>query len=177
MNCDLVDRIFFMNLVDYSWQGTLLDYNRDYLTEESAVDCYQEFNMDGTPFDDPIFSDFGGRTGSGVHSIQVMLGLHPHHGNELIPTGGHLHKLDSAEDSPPHHQGHHLQGQGHQSKELKELELAGMYAPLSQGQDVTTSSSSAITTSSTGMQQNLGLGGMKRKVEDINSIAQGKREG
>lgn len=51
--------------------------------------------MDGGPFDDPIFSDFGARGGTNVHSIQVMLGLHGnHHGNELIPPGGgHLHKL------------------------------------------------------------------------------------
>lgn len=51
--------------------------------------------MEGTPFDDPIFADFpgqtlpslsstllqhksglGGEVGRGVHSIQVMLGLH-----------------------------------------------------------------------------------------------------
>lgn len=52
--------------------------------------------MDGGPFDDPIFSDFGARgTASGVHSIQVMLGLNGnHHGAELMPPGtGHLHKL------------------------------------------------------------------------------------
>lgn len=53
--------------------------------------------MDGGPFDDPIFSDFGARTGTGVHSIQVMLGLHGNHhphGAELMPPGGgHLHKL------------------------------------------------------------------------------------
>ncbi|XP_015110357.1 homeobox protein orthopedia isoform X2 [Diachasma alloeum] len=135
--------------------------------------------MDGTPFDDPIFSDFGGRSGTGVHSIQVMLGLHgAHHANDLIPPGGHLHKLDSAEESPPHHQGgHHLQAQGHQAKELKELELAGMYAPLAQG-DVSTSSSSSITTTSTGLQQSMQIGGsIKRKGEDnINSIAQGTNE-
>ncbi|XP_063993539.1 retinal homeobox protein Rx1 [Diachasmimorpha longicaudata] len=166
-----------MNLVDYSWQSALADYPRD-ITEEFILEyCQRNINvMDGTPFDDPIFSDFGGRTGTGVHSIQVMLGLHGgHHANELIPPGGHLHKLDAAEDSPPHHQGHHLQGQpgqGHQAKELKELELAGMYAPLAQG-DVTTSSSSPISTTSSGLQNMQIAGGIKRKGEDnINSIAQ-----
>ncbi|XP_033191348.1 homeobox domain-containing protein reversed polarity [Bombus vancouverensis nearcticus] len=132
--------------------------------------------MDGGPFDDPIFSDFGGRGGSGVHSIQVMLGLHGgHHGGDLMPTGGHLHKLDSSNSPPPHHQTshHHLQQQQQQQKELKELELAGMYAPLPQTQDVTTSTSTAATPTSTTLQQGLQLGNpLKRKPEDpMNTLA------
>ncbi|XP_011304117.1 homeobox protein OTX1 B isoform X2 [Fopius arisanus] len=103
-----------------------------------------------------------------------MLGLHgAHHASDLIPPGGHLHKLDAAEESPPHHQGHHLQGQGQQSKELKELELAGMYAPLAQG-DVTISTTSSITPTSTALHQTIQIGGgIKRKGDDnINSIVQ-----
>ena len=129
--------------------------------------------MDGGPFDDPIFSDFGGRGGSGVHSIQVMLGLHGgHHGGDLIPPGGHLHKLDSSNSPPPpHHQvsHHHIQQQQQQQqqKELKELELAGMYAQLPQAQDVTTSTSTSVTATSTTLQQGLQLGNsLKRKPED-----------
>lgn len=135
--------------------------------------------MDGGPFDDPIFSDFGGRGGSGVHSIQVMLGLHGgHHGSDLMPTGGHLHKLDSSNSPPPHHQTshHHLQQQQQQQqKELKELELVGMYAPLPQTQDVTTSTSTAATPTSTTLQQGLQLGNaLKRKPEDpMNTLAPG----
>lgn len=130
--------------------------------------------MDAGPFDDPIFSDFGGRTSAtGVHSIQVMLGLHgAHHTGELMPPGGHLQKLDSSNSPPPsHHQTshHHLQQQQQQQqKELKELELAGMYAPMSQNQDVTTSSSTGPpTTTSAPLQQSLQLGNtLKRKSDD-----------
>ena len=128
--------------------------------------------MDSGPFDDPIFSDFGGRSGSGVHSIQVMLGLHcGHHGGELMPsTGVQLHKLDSS-NSPPHHQTshHHIPHQQQQQpqKELKELELAGMYAPLPPTQDVTTSTSTSVTATSTTLQQGLQLGSsLKRKTSD-----------
>lgn len=143
------------------------------------VTARKELIMDGGPFDDPIFSDFGGRGGTGVHSIQVMLGLHVgHHGSDLMPTGGHLHKLDSSNSPPPHHQAshHHLQQQQQQQqqKELKELELAGMYAPLPQTQDVTTSTSSAATPTSTTLQQGLQLGNpLKRKPEDPMTLAPG----
>lgn len=139
--------------------------------------------MDGTPFDDSIFSDFGGgRSGTGVHSIQVMLGLHgAHHPADLIPPGGHLHKLDSSDSSPTHHQNsHHLQQQQqvqqHQQKELKDLELAGMYAPMAQTQDVTTSTSTVVTPTSTSLQQNLQMANqLKRKPDDpINSMSQGE---
>ncbi|KAK2587873.1 hypothetical protein KPH14_003970 [Odynerus spinipes] len=133
--------------------------------------------MDGGPFDDPIFSDFGGRGGTGVHSIQVMLGLHGgHHGSDLMPTGGHLHKLDSSNSPPPHHQTahHHMQQQQQQQqKELKELELAGMYAPLPQTPDVTTSTTTTATPTSTSLQQGLQLGNsLKRKPDDpMNPLA------
>lgn len=71
--------------------------------------------MEGTPFDDPIFADFpgqtlpslnsallqhkspgsGGETGRGVHSIQVMLGLHQqHHGQQEDSYGGNGGQLD-----------------------------------------------------------------------------------
>lgn len=138
--------------------------------------------MDGAPsWDDPIFSDFGARGGtSGAHSIQVMLSLHgSHHGSgDLLPTGGgQLHKLDSSNSPSPHHQAasqhqHHLQ-----QKELKELELSGMYAPLPpQTQDVTTSTSTSVTPTSTSLQQGLQLGNaLKRKPDDpINALAPGK---
>lgn len=191
-----------MYLVDNKWQSFLLDYsNRDYDYEEASSSSssivnnlhladdnfYAEgFMMDGAPFDDPIFSDFGGRSGTGVHSIQVMLGLHGgHHTADLIPPGGHLHKLDSSDSSPPHHQTahHHLQQaaqqqQQQQQKELKELELAGMYAPMAQAQDVATSTTSSVTPTSTALQQNLQLGNaLKRKPDDaINSMTQGGRQ-
>lgn len=133
--------------------------------------------MDGPPFDDSIFSDFGARgcTGSGVHSIQVMLGLHSgHHGGDLMPTGGHIHKLDSPNNSSPHHQHHQLQ---QQQKELKELELSGMYAPMAQAQDVATSTTSgSVTPTSTTLQQSLQLSNAlgKRKPDDpINTLAPG----
>lgn len=178
-----------MYLVDHTWQSIQLDQpckdfdqvdvsslssiNHLHLADENF---YAEgVIMDGTPFDDSIFSDFGGRTGTGGHSIQVMLGLHgAHHTADLIPPGGHLHKLDSSDGSPPHH--HHLQAQQHHQKELKELELAGMYAPLTQGQDVTTSTTSSATPTSTALQQNLQLGNsLKRKPDDsINSMTQGE---
>ncbi|XP_058801039.1 retinal homeobox protein Rx-like [Phymastichus coffea] len=148
--------------------------------------------MDGGPFDDPIFSDFGVRgAASGVHSIHVMLGLNGnHHGAELVPPGsGHLHKLDSSGGSPPHH--HHLQQQHHQQqqhqqqqqqqqqKELKELELAGMYAPMPQAQDVSATSAAGQTSATSGalqqqqqQQQALQLGNsMKRKDDPINQLA------
>lgn len=138
--------------------------------------------MDGAPsWDDPLFSDFGARSGtSGTHSIQVMLSLHGnggHHGSgDLLPTGGgQLHKLDSSNSPSPHHQAsqhqHHLQ---QQQKELKELELSGMYAPLPpQTQDVTTSTSTSVTPTSTSLQQGLQLGNaLKRKPDDpINALA------
>lgn len=140
--------------------------------------------MDGAPsWDDPIFSDFGARSGtSGAHSIQVMLSLHGsggHHGSgDLLPTGGgQLHKLDSSNSPSPHHQAsqhqHHLQQQ--QQKELKELELSGMYAPLPpQTQDVTTSTSTSVTPTSTSLQQSLQLGNaLKRKDDPINALAPG----
>ncbi|XP_024937249.1 pituitary homeobox 1 [Cephus cinctus] len=133
--------------------------------------------MEGGPFDDPIFSDFGGRGGTGVHSIQVMLGLHGgHHAGDLMPPGGHLHKLDSSNSPPPHHQAthHHLQQQQQQQqKELKELELAGMYAPLPQAQDVTTSTSTPATPTSTTLQQGLQISNsLKRKPDDpMNALA------
>ncbi|XP_051157709.1 retinal homeobox protein Rx2-like [Leptopilina boulardi] len=122
--------------------------------------------MDGGPFDDQIFSEFGNRTASGVHSIQVMLGLHSsHHGSDIMPTSGHLHKLDTSNSPPPHHQTSHQHLQ--QQKELKELELVGMYAPLSQTQDITTSTSTTGTSTSTTLQQSLQLGNsLKRKPED-----------
>lgn len=65
--------------------------------------------MEGTPFDDPIFADFPGQSlpslnstllqhkspngngnnDRGVHSIQVMLGLHQqHHGQQEDAYGG-----------------------------------------------------------------------------------------
>ncbi|XP_016843586.1 retinal homeobox protein Rx2 isoform X2 [Nasonia vitripennis] len=155
--------------------------------------------MDGGPFDDPIFSDFGARGGTGVHSIQVMLGLHgAHHatggagtgaaGPELMPPGGgHLHKLDSSGGSPPHHQPthhqlhqqqqHHQQQQQHhqqhqqQQKDLKELELAGMYAPMAQAQDVTTSTSAPQPNANVQQQQQqqqaIQMGNsLKRKNDD-----------
>ncbi|XP_014467356.1 PREDICTED: homeobox protein aristaless-like [Dinoponera quadriceps] len=130
--------------------------------------------MDGAPFDDPLFSDFGARGGSGVHSIQVMLGLHSgHHGGDLMPSGGHIHKLDSPNSPSAHHQHHQLQQQ--QQKELKELELSGMYAPMAQAQDVTTSTTSgSVTPTSTTLQQGLQLGNAlgKRKPDDpINALA------
>lgn len=71
--------------------------------------------MEGTPFDDPIFADFPGQTlpslnsallqhkspggsvdsGRGVHSIQVMLGLHQqHHGQPDDAYGGTGGQLD-----------------------------------------------------------------------------------
>lgn len=71
--------------------------------------------MEGTPFDDPIFADFPGQTlpslnsallqhkspgssgdsGRGVHSIQVMLGLHQqHHGQQDDNYGGTGGQLD-----------------------------------------------------------------------------------
>ncbi|KAL6434908.1 hypothetical protein ACFW04_005224 [Cataglyphis niger] len=137
--------------------------------------------MDGTPsWDDPIFSEFGARGGtSGAHSIQVMLSLHGsgHHGSsDLLPTGGgQLHKLDSSNSPSPHHQAasqhqHHLQ---QQQKELKELELSGMYGPLPpQTQDVTTSTSTSVTPTSTSLQQGLQLGNaLKRKDDPINALA------
>ncbi|XP_044581493.1 retinal homeobox protein Rx-B [Cotesia glomerata] len=147
--------------------------------------------MDGAPFDDQLFSDFGGRTGSGVHSIQVMLGLHgTPHTADLIPPGGHLHKLDSSDGSPSHHQNpHHLQSiqqqqsqqqqqpqqqqQQQQQKELKDLELTGIYSPSTQTPDVTTSTTASPTSSSIALQQNLHLNNtLKRKSDDsINSIA------
>lgn len=148
--------------------------------------------MDGAPsWDDPIFSDFGTRGGTtGAHSIQVMLSLHGggghHGGSDLMPTGGgQLHKLDSS-SSPSHHQTasqhqHHLQQQQQQQqqqKELKELELSGMYAPLPpQTQDVTTSTSTSVTPTSTSLQQGLQLGNaLKRKPDDpINALAPGNR--
>lgn len=96
-----------MNIVDYSWQSVLLDYPRNYLNSDidSSFVENQQYNqvvdnfdanyiMDGTPFDDSIFSDFGSgvgvgvgtRSATGVHSIQVMLGLHGnHHPADLIP--------------------------------------------------------------------------------------------
>lgn len=135
--------------------------------------------MDGAPFDDPIFSDFGARGGSGVHSIQVMLGLHGgHHGGDLMPSGGHIHKLDSPNSPSAHHQHHQLQQQQQQQqKELKELELSGMYAPMAQAQDVTTSTTSGnVTPTSTTLQQGLQLGNAlgKRKPDDpINALAPG----
>lgn len=136
--------------------------------------------MDGGPFDDPIFSEFGARSGTGVHSIQVMLGLHGgHHAGDLMPTGGHLHKLDASNSPPSHHQSshHHLQQQQQQQqqKELKELELSGMYAPLPQTQDVTTSTSTTVTATSTTLQQNMQLSNtLKRKSDDpINALAPG----
>lgn len=133
--------------------------------------------MDAGPFDDQIFSEFGNRTGSGVHSIQVMLGLHSsHHGSDMIPTSGHLHKLDTSNSPPPHHSisHHHLQ----QQKELKELELVGMYAPLSQTQDVTTSTSTTGTSTSTTLQQSLQLGNShKRKSEEsMGNLTLGKNK-
>lgn len=137
--------------------------------------------MDGAPsWDDPIFSEFGARGGtSGAHSIQVMLSLHGsgHHGSsDLLPTGGgQLHKLDSSNSPSPHHQTasqhqHHLQ-----QKELKELELSGMYPPLPpQTQDVTTSTSTSVTPTSTSLQQSLQLGNaLKRKDDPINALAPG----
>lgn len=140
--------------------------------------------MEGGPFDDPIFSEFGGRGGGGnvQHSIQVMLNLHGgHHGGELLPPGaGHLHKLDPSNSPPTHHHPHvavNHQLQQQQQKELKELELAGMYAPLSQAQEVTTSTSSSATPTSTTLQQGLQLNNsaVKRKPDDsMNSMTPGK---
>lgn len=65
-------------------------------------------HMEGTPFDDPIFADFPGQTlpslsstllqhksaggveaTRGVHSIQVMLGLHQQH-EDAFGGGGQL---------------------------------------------------------------------------------------
>lgn len=138
--------------------------------------------MDGGPFDDPIFSDFGSRGGTGVHSIQVMLGLHgSHHGGDLIPPGGHLHKLDSSNSPPPHHQPahHHMhpqqQQQQHQ-KDLKDLELAGMYTPLPQAQDVSSSISAASTPTASSIQQGLPMGTpISRKTDDsANSRSSGE---
>lgn len=133
--------------------------------------------MDGGPFDDQIFSEFGNRTASGVHSIQVMLGLHSsHHGSDIMPTSGHLHKLDTSNSPPPHHQTSHQHLQ--QQKELKELELVGMYAPLSQTQDITTSTSTTGTSTSTTLQQSLQLGNsLKRKPEDpLGNLTSGKNK-
>lgn len=142
--------------------------------------------MDGAPsWDDPIFSDFGSRATTGAH-IQVMLSLSGGHhgaGGDLMPTGGgQLHKLDSSNSPSPHHQAasqhsHHLQQQQQQQKELKELELSGMYAPLPpQTQDVTTSTSTSVTPTSTSLQQSLQLGNaLKRKPDDpINALTPGK---
>ncbi|XP_015512338.2 retinal homeobox protein Rx-B [Neodiprion pinetum] len=135
--------------------------------------------MEGGPFDDPLFSEFGARgAGGSVHSIQVMLGLHGgHHGGDLLPPGGPLHKLDSSNSPPTHHHPHvGVSHQLHQQqqKELKELELAGMYAPqLAQAQEVTTSTSSSATPTSTNLQQGLQLNNsVKRKSDDsMNSMA------
>ncbi|KAH0948247.1 hypothetical protein HN011_006080 [Eciton burchellii] len=138
--------------------------------------------MDGAPsWDDSIFSDFGSRGTTGAH-IQVMLSLSGGHhgtGSDLMPTGaGQLHKLDSSNNPSSHHQAtsqhsHHLQQQ-QQQKELKELELSAMYAPLPpQTQDVTTSTSTSVTPTSTSLQQSLQLGNaLKRKPDDpINALA------
>jgi len=140
--------------------------------------------MDGAPsWDDSIFSDFGNRGTTGAH-IQVMLSLSGGHhgtGSDLMPTGaGQLHKLDSSNNPSSHHQAtsqhsHHLQQQ-QQQKELKELELSAMYAPLPpQTQDVTTSTSTSVTPTSTSLQQSLQLGNaLKRKPDDpINALAPG----
>ncbi|XP_043283972.1 retinal homeobox protein Rx-B isoform X2 [Venturia canescens] len=142
--------------------------------------------MDGAPFDDPLFSDFGGRNANGVHSIQVMLGLHgSHHPGDIIAqAGSHLHKLDSSNSPPPsHHQNphhllhqqqqqqqhhHHHHHHHHLQQQQKELELAGIYGPMSQNQDLANSSSSGTSaTTSPNLQQNLQIDhSLKRKPDD-----------
>ncbi|XP_014225286.1 homeobox protein orthopedia isoform X2 [Trichogramma pretiosum] len=147
--------------------------------------------MDGAPFDDPIFSDFGARSGSGVHSIHVMLGLHGNHhhqhvANDLMPTAGaHLQKLGSADGSPPQHQSshhhlqqqqslsgpqHHQQSQQQQVKELKDLELSGMYVSMAQSQDVANQNSTGQAQQQQQQQQQLSIGtnsSLKRKDDQL----------
>lgn len=90
---------------------------------------------------------------------------------------------DTSGSSPPHHhhlqQHHQQQQQQHQQqqKELKELELASMYASMPQAQDVSASSAAGQTSAgSATLQQQQALqlaNSMKRKDDPLNQLAPG----